>query len=477
MFTTSVPSPVNASPGSLVFTASRNLGGPVILSATPAQSTAVTYAGGGTPTWIASADQPWISVTAGSTAGAFNVSIVNPGDVIGAGSSLSGNVVILAPAEGALIVVPVTLTVLANGPSDALMATDAPGENQYVSKKGFQVDGWAIDRGSAIGSGIDVVHVWATPTGSTSGTATFLGAATVGVARPDVAAIFGAQFGTSGFNLHAVGLAPGMYRLDVFAHSLVANAFNDVRSINITVLESISDPLMVIDTPSNLVTLTPSFTISGWAIDQGALSGPGVDTVHIWAYPRVGAGFGDPTFLGVATYGIARPDVASFFGDSAYTNSGYRLTVTGMPAGQWRLVAFAHSTVANAFNYARVADITVVTKLMMVDTPADQSTLTQPFQVSGWAVDLAAVTGSGVDAVHVWAFPVGGGTQIFAGAATYGIARNDVGAYLGSSQFNNSGFTHTVTGLPPGQYDLCVFARSTVSGNFDNVQVHRVTVN
>ena len=49
----------------------------------------------------------------------------------------------------------------------------------------------------------------------------------------------------------------------------------------------------------------------------------------------------------------------------------------------------------------------------------------QPLEVRGWAVDGSATSGTGVDAVHVWAYPAAG-NPVFLGAATYGLSRPDV---------------------------------------------------
>src|SRR4051794_11549707 len=64
---------------------------------------------------------------------------------------------------------------------------------------------------------------------------------------------------------------------------------------------------------------------------------------------------------------------------------------------------------------------------LQVDAPAVNATVSSPFAVGGWALDLSATTGTGIDAVHVWAVPVSG-PATFLGAATLGGARADVGA-------------------------------------------------
>ena len=98
-----------------------------------------------------------------------------------------------------------------NGPLRLQIDAPAPAATVLVP---FGLGGWAIDQAAANGTGIDAVHVWAVPAG---GAPIFAGAATMGVARPDVAAIFGAQFQPSGFNVAVnAPLAPGVYMLAVF---------------------------------------------------------------------------------------------------------------------------------------------------------------------------------------------------------------------------------------------------------------------
>jgi hypothetical protein len=118
-----------------------------------------------------------------------------------------------------------------------------------------------------------------------------------------------------------------------------------------------------------------------------------------------------------------------------------------------------------------------ITPRMAVDTPAWGSEVTQPFIVAGWAIDRAAWWGTGVDTLHVWAYPNpgSGAAPIFLGVAAYGGQRPDVGALFGAA-FTPSGYGLTVDGLAPGEYDLVVFAHSAVTGTFNNAQLVRVTI-
>ena len=75
--------------------------------------------------------------------------------------------------------------------------------------------------------------------------------------------------------------------------------------------------------------------------------------------------------------------------------------------------------------------------------------------------------------MHVWAYPVTGAQPVFLGAAAP-IPRPDVAVYGG--QFINAGFRLKGATLPPGTYDLVVFARSTIAQAFNNARVVRITV-
>jgi hypothetical protein len=237
-----------------------------------------------------------------------------------------------------------------------------------------------------------------------------------------------------------------------------------------------SRPAMWLDLPVNGSTVAQPFAITGWALDGGASSGNGVDFLDIWAYPNPGSGAA-ALFLGQARTGGSRPDIAAAFG-AQFGGSGYGIAVKGLPPAVYQIVAFAHSTVAGTFVDVRAVTVQVnASPLMSVDTPGNNQTVGQPFLIAGWATDLAAASGTGVDAVHVWAYPNpgSGAPARFVGNATLGGTRPDVAAFLGPNG-QQSGYGLMASGLPSGVYDIAVFMHSTVVGTFTNVQVVRVTV-
>lgn len=351
-----------------------------------------------------------------------------------------------------------------------ITAVDAPVNNAMVVQP-FDVSGWSIDRGAATGTGVDSVQVYAFPNPGSGQPGIFLGSS-YGLSRPDVGAAVGAQFTQSGYRVAVNGLNAGVYLIGVYARSTVTGT-TQLTSLLVNVA---TGPQMAIDQPAAGAVVQQPFVLSGWAIDGAAGAGTGVDTVHVWGYPNPGSG-APPVFVGAAQYGMSRPDVGATFG-SRFTNSGYSLQVRGLPPNTYQLVAFARSTATGTFNQARSVVASVRNSpAMALDSPAG-GTSVQPFVVSGWALDFAAASGTGVDSVHVWAYPNPGSGQppIMLGIARYGTYRGDLATLFGQ-QFAASGYSLTVNNLPRSTtYDIVVYAHSTVSNAFDIWRAARVTI-
>jgi hypothetical protein len=118
---------------------------------------------------------------------------------------------------------------------------------------------------------------------------------------------------------------------------------------------------------------------------------------------------------------------------------------------------------------------------MAIDSPVANASVTQPFEVKGWALDRGTVIGpggsTGVDTVRIYASPIPGSgeTPVFLGTAVYGLPRPDLASLYGA-QFGPSGFTFDVKGLAVGTYEIVAQARSTVTGTFDGVSRVAVAV-
>ena len=237
-----------------------------------------------------------------------------------------------------------------------------------------------------------------------------------------------------------------------------------------------SSSLLSIDEPA-AGDVTAPFDIRGWAIDQRAETDSGIDAVHVWAYPNPGSGAA-PIFLGVAGLDYARSDIGSIFG-AQFANAGWAMTVDTLAQGRYLLAVFAHSEITGTFDVVNTRLITVVLTsppILTIDVPSEGATATSPLFIGGWSIDRRALTGTGIDAIHVWAYPNpgSGAAPIFLGVATYGIARGDVGAIFGS-RFTPSGY-ELRPAMAPGTYGLAVFAHSTVTRSFVVVQTRMVTI-
>jgi len=201
----------------------------------------------------------------------------------------------------------------------------------------IKIGGWAIDKNSTTGTGIDAVHIYLD---GPAGSGKLLGGATYGVRRPDVGAAFGERFTNSGyeFTWNTKGLT-GPHTLYIYARSPVYGWTLSTKKVNINAPSP--DVAIAIDSPPTSFSPRDSIIIGGWAIDKNSTSGTGIDTVHIYLDGQAGSG----KLLGAATYGLKRGDVATAFGER-FTNSGYNFTwnTKGL-SGTHTLYVYARSPV------------------------------------------------------------------------------------------------------------------------------------
>jgi hypothetical protein len=117
-----------------------------------------------------------------------------------------------------------------------------------------------------------------------------------------------------------------------------------------------------------------------------------------------------------------------------------------VPNGTYQLSVFARRVATGSFDLISTRTITVTgysPPILVIDEPAAGASVPQPFVVRGWSIDPAASTGTGVDQVHVYAYPSGSNTPALGVVATYGTPRPDIANIYGS-QFTNSGYTATL---------------------------------
>jgi hypothetical protein len=224
----------------------------------------------------------------------------------------------------------------------------AAGSTTY---RGAKLGGWALDLAAAGGTGVEAIHVWAFPNPGSGQAAVFVGVATLGIERPDVGAIFGSQFDHAGYELLLPALPQGNYLFVAYPHSAITGVFETPATSQALIGPAVRTS---VGTPADGATVTPGTNLGGWSIDLASESGPGVDAIHVWAYP----GSGPPIFVGVASYGVARPDVGAIFG-SRFTNSGFNLALSGLAPGTYTLAIVPHSAVTGAFDAPVTLRVTI----------------------------------------------------------------------------------------------------------------------
>ncbi|HEY3838198.1 MAG TPA: Ig-like domain-containing protein, partial [Bryobacteraceae bacterium] len=98
------------------------------------------------------------------------------------------------------------------------------------------------------------------------------------------------------------------------------------------------------------------------------------------------------------------------------------------------------------------------TPSVFIDGPSSGAIISGTVTVSGWAIDNTASVGTAIGSVQVMI------DGVAAGAATYGVTRNDVcSAYPGRAGCPNVGFVYSLNaaGLSPGGHTITVTATDT----------------
>lgn len=286
----------------------------------------------------------------------------------------------------------------------------------------LNVQGWAIDGGAPMGTGVQRVHVYAIPQG---GAAMFLGEATYGIGRDDVAATYGSRFSGSGFQLTAPMLPAGNYTIVAYALRTLSGTFDSAAAVAITA-GGTAPPFGTVDTPSNDVVVAGEVAVTGWALDDAAVA-----RVEIMRTPVAGEGSA-LVFVGNASFVRgARPDVQAAYASLANSDTagwGYMLLSNMLPnrgTVTVTLSAYAvdHAGLRTLLGTRRIiaANGASLAPFGTIDTPGQGQTVSGVIANFGWALTPAHTSipsdGSTID-VYV--------DNIFMGHPTYGLYRADI---------------------------------------------------
>ena len=225
-------------------------------------------------------------------------------------------------------------------------------------------------------------------------------------------------------------------------------------SHTVTIRDNEPHLFAAIRTPDSGAVLLGNFTIIGFAFDRHAASGVGVDRVDLYA--RQPGGGGTPIPLGTAIYGESNDEAASFGEQFRY--SGFRLTVLPPPPGPYEIYASAHFTINGSTQNTGVVPIVVRGPRGVIEEPVNAAVTGQPFLIRGYAVDLGASTGTGVNGIRVYAVKNDVWTHL-GDVTNYGLS-SDAAAGTYGERYRNSGYSLEASGLAPGTYTIWAYAVS-----------------
>ena len=327
------------------------------------------------------------------------------------------------------------------------------GSTTVASTDSIYINGWAAD--PTDGSPVTSVIVYIDGVS--------IGAPTLGVSRPDVASYYNnPAYTNSGFTLYypASGLSAG-------SHTITAVETNGggvkttlgPLSITVNVVVVYPAPIGNLETAEDASTLsttvqsTDNLYVSGWIADP--TDGSPMSNVHVLV---------DGVSVGTPTLGISRPDVASYYNNPAYTNSGFTFTYAAsqLSPGSHAITVVGTNShgVSTTFGPLTISVVHVnVPPVGNLETAADSATL-QPsisqssgtLYINGWAADYQS--NSGVASVSILVDGAAFGT------ATTGISRPDVAAYYNDPGWTNSGFDlySSVSALSQGTHQVTAVA-------------------
>ena len=288
-----------------------------------------------------------------------------------------------------------------------------------------------------------------------------VGTATTGDPRPDVASAFGnAAYTNSGFhfNYNIGSLSVGSHFVDAVATDSAGASIVVVGRKTITV-QANTAPFgsvdLAVSATNHASTSIPQYAklfVVGWAADPE--DGAPVTKVQVLI---------DGSVVGNATLGDVRTDVATAFGNAAYTNSGWHFTynIGSLAVGTHAVTAVAYDSVGGnkqigsagitvTANHPPFGSVDVIGNAMnLASTTVPQNA---NLFVNGWAADVE--DGAPVAQVQILI----DGNPI--GNASLGDVRTDVASALGNAAYTNSGwhFTTNIGALTVGTHTVTVIA-------------------
>jgi len=200
----------------------------------------------------------------------------------------------------------------------------------------FDITGWAVDRRSSNGIGIDQVSLWLDGEREQG---RHLGDVTDFQPRPDIAALLGPNFLYCGYSLRwdSGSVSNGSHTLYVYTYSPTCG-WHGLLIRSFTVRQC--DTILRVDWPQPAAIVSGEVDITGWTVDRRSTSGAGIDRVNLW----LDGGMNRGRHLGDVTDFQPRPDIAVLLG-AGFLYCGYELPWDSQAVGNGphTLYVYSHS--------------------------------------------------------------------------------------------------------------------------------------
>jgi hypothetical protein len=343
-----------------------------------------------------------------------------------------------------------------SGPPSVNIDVPAPGA---IVSGVVSMAGWAIDNTSVVGTAISSVQVFVD--------GVMVGTATYGVNRADVCAVYPGRVGCPNvgytFSLDTTALSAGTHKITVYAADSDVPS-PDIGSASVTVTVSSGapsgPPSVNIDSPTPNETISGTFSVVGWAIDNTSAIGSAINPASLQV--KV-----DGVLVGTATYGTSRADVCDAYpARIGCPNVGftYSLNTAELTPGTHTITVYAADSDVPSPGVGS-ASVTVAVSTgapsgppsVNIDTPTPNQSVSGTVSVTGWAIDNTSAIGTAINPASVQVQVDG----VLVGTATYGVNRGDVcAAYPGRAGCPNVGFTYQLdtAAFSVGTHTITVYA-------------------
>ncbi len=225
----------------------------------------------------------------------------------------------------------------------------------------------------------------------------YFGTAEYGVTSNEAASIYGNDYLNSGFYLkwdkgNHVFESGSIHYIFFYAELPGEDEILIRKEIKLQGVPQAKENIRIyLETPSESI-VEKEILISGWATDTNSSSGTNINRMEIYLDgPR---GFGK--FLGNAEYGFERGDVAESFGNTNYTNSGFRGTfdISGLEQGSKHSIYIYAITNSDEYNLYK-KNITIKGKAgtetdanIFISSSLENDFSSESVEISGYIVNM-----------------------------------------------------------------------------------------